>query len=250
MGRNAMETLDAEQRLRVLGGRNLFADPPRAQQTQFKTWEGRRCSLLTPGRRDNRRAPPMITISNLGESYGARTLFEGVCLKLSAKSRHGLVGSNGWGKTTLLRIVVGNAPPSDGSVSIASRARVGVLPRDPFLDDQDIIVHGTMKGDRLVWDALEELSQLEKQTHVDGDRVAQPEDTTATRYPHQISEEQAGRQHSASIANLKQQYYFRVIGVPNAMRSRLTRSIESAVSVHFSRKTDSTPIVTNMPQQC
>ena len=44
----------------------------------------------------------MIGISQLGKSFGGRTLFEGVTLQLNAGSRYGLVGANGSGKTTLL----------------------------------------------------------------------------------------------------------------------------------------------------
>ncbi len=118
----------------------------------------------------------MITISSLAKSYGARTLFENVSLKLSPKSRYGLVGSNGSGKTTLLQIAAGHEAPTDGTVAIPSRARVGVLQQDRFLDDQDIIVQVAMKGDHLVWDALEELGQLDQQAHVDANRVAELED--------------------------------------------------------------------------
>ena len=50
----------------------------------------------------------MIGITDLGKSYGARTLFEGVSLKLVRGSRYGLVGANGSGKTTFLEIVSGD----------------------------------------------------------------------------------------------------------------------------------------------
>ena len=49
----------------------------------------------------------MIGLSNLGKSFGARSLFEGVSLKLVKGWRYGLVGANGFGKTTLLNIIAG-----------------------------------------------------------------------------------------------------------------------------------------------
>ena len=69
----------------------------------------------------------MIGITDLGKAYGARTLFEGVSLKLVPGSRYGLVGANGSGKTTFLEIVAGDEPASEGSVAISKGARVGVL---------------------------------------------------------------------------------------------------------------------------
>lgn len=62
----------------------------------------------------------MITLSNLGKSYGARSLFADVSLKLNPGSRYGLVGANGSGKTTLLNILAGDEPPSRGHVQILS----------------------------------------------------------------------------------------------------------------------------------
>jgi ATPase subunit of ABC transporter with duplicated ATPase domains len=60
----------------------------------------------------------MIGISQLGKSYGDRTLFDAVSLQLNAGSRYGLVGANGSGKTTFLEILAGDEPATDGSVAI------------------------------------------------------------------------------------------------------------------------------------
>ena len=65
----------------------------------------------------------MIGVSRLAKSYGARTLFEGVSLQLNAGSRYGLVGANGSGKTTFLKILAGDEPATDGTVAIPARAR-------------------------------------------------------------------------------------------------------------------------------
>ena len=102
----------------------------------------------------------MITLQNLGKSYGARSLFAGVSLKLSSGSRYGLVGANGSGKTTLLNMLAKDEPPSEGLVQILASARLGVLRQDRFLDDAEIILEVTAKGDRLVWDALAEQRRL------------------------------------------------------------------------------------------
>jgi ATPase subunit of ABC transporter with duplicated ATPase domains len=102
----------------------------------------------------------MIGITDLGKSYGARTLFEGVSLKLVRGSRYGLVGANGSGKTTFLEIVAGDEPASDGSVAIDKGARVGVLRQDRFMRDEDMVLDVAMAGDELVMGAMEEQRAL------------------------------------------------------------------------------------------
>ncbi|HEY4105224.1 MAG TPA: ABC-F family ATP-binding cassette domain-containing protein, partial [Polyangiaceae bacterium] len=102
----------------------------------------------------------MIRTVDLGKAYGARTLFEGVNLELNEGSRYGLVGANGSGKTTFIRILSGDESATSGTVAIQKRARVGVLRQDHFLDDQALILHVAMMGDAAVWDALEERSKI------------------------------------------------------------------------------------------
>ncbi|HZL20125.1 MAG TPA: ABC-F family ATP-binding cassette domain-containing protein [Polyangia bacterium] len=111
----------------------------------------------------------MIATTNLAKEYGARVLFEDVSLQLNPGSRYGLVGANGSGKSTLLRILSGDEAASGGTVTIAKRARVGVLRQDRFLDDQAIILDLAMRGDAVVSDALAEQRRItERGIDVDG----------------------------------------------------------------------------------
>jgi ATPase subunit of ABC transporter with duplicated ATPase domains len=121
----------------------------------------------------------MIDIAKLAKSYGARTLFEDVSLKLVAGSRYGLVGANGSGKTTFLEIVAGDEPPTDGSVTIAKAARVGVLRQDRFLRDDDAILEVAMAGDELVSSAQAEQLRLVAEGVPDAERLAELEDRIA-----------------------------------------------------------------------
>ena len=102
----------------------------------------------------------MIATTNLAKEYGARVLFADVSLQLNAGSRYGLVGANGSGKTTLLKILAGDEEPSAGTFTIAKRARMGVLRQDRFLDDGAIILDLAMRGDAVVWSALEEQRRM------------------------------------------------------------------------------------------
>ena len=122
----------------------------------------------------------MIATTTIAKEYGARVLFADVSLQLNAGSRYGLVGANGSGKTTFLKILAGDEEASAGTVAIPRRARVGVLRQDRFLDDDAIILDLAMRGDAVVWNALEEQRRLTAVTgDVDAGRLADLEDTIA-----------------------------------------------------------------------
>jgi len=121
----------------------------------------------------------VIDLTGLGKSYGARTLFEDVSLKLVPGSRYGLVGANGSGKTTLLKIVAGDEPATEGSVSIAKTARVGVLRQDRFLRDEELILDVAMAGDEVVSAAYAEQRRLVNDGVPDAARLSELEDRIA-----------------------------------------------------------------------
>jgi ATPase subunit of ABC transporter with duplicated ATPase domains len=119
----------------------------------------------------------VIATTRLGKAYGGRTLFEGVSLQLNPGGRYGLVGANGCGKTTFLKILAGDEPASEGTATVASRARVGVLRQDRFLDDREIILSLAMMGDGNVWRALLERESIIDHGVGDAGRLADLEDT-------------------------------------------------------------------------
>src|SRR3954463_5248380 len=102
----------------------------------------------------------MIATTNLAKEYGARVLFADVSLQLNAGSHYGLVGANGSGKTTFLKVLAGDEEASAGTVTLVKRARVGVLRQDRFLDDAAIILDLAMRGDAIVWNQLTEQRRL------------------------------------------------------------------------------------------
>jgi len=120
----------------------------------------------------------MISISNLGKSFGPQTLFEGASMQLNPGNRYGVVGANGSGKSTFLKILAGNELPSDGTLSIPKRLRLGVLRQDHFQYENDRILDVVMMGHEELWRAMEEKEKvLENAEHdFDGDRYAELEE--------------------------------------------------------------------------
>src|SRR5512137_789644 len=92
----------------------------------------------------------MLQLSHITKSYAAQTILDDVSFGLNAGERVGLVGSNGCGKTTLLRILVGEEVPDAGGVHlIPSSTRLGYLPQAlPYRRDDTLqtFIH-RMEGD-------------------------------------------------------------------------------------------------------
>ena len=102
----------------------------------------------------------MISVAGLGKSFGGRTLFAGASFRLNPGERYGLVGANGSGKTTLLEILAGDMAPSEGSVSVPKRARLGVLRQDQFLYRDEAVLHVALMGNRELWAAMAEKEEV------------------------------------------------------------------------------------------
>jgi len=76
----------------------------------------------------------LLTTVNLAKAYGPDDIFSGIAVSIPRRARIGMVGSNGVGKTTLLRILIGEESPSEGSVQKAKQLKIGYLPQESVLD--------------------------------------------------------------------------------------------------------------------
>jgi len=120
----------------------------------------------------------MLSITNLGKSHGAQTLFREASLTFARGHCYGVVGANGSGKSSLLRILAGDEETSEGSVSMPRKARVGVLRQDHFRYEDVPIIEVVMRGHAPVWEAMEAKDALLERAaeHFDADRYAALED--------------------------------------------------------------------------
>jgi len=103
----------------------------------------------------------MIHVRKLGKRFGPKVLFSGVTLQLNPGQRYGLVGANGSGKTTFLKILMGDEAADEGEVALGRQMRLGFLRQDQFSEDSAKIVDVAMRGDPEVFAALEELAEGE-----------------------------------------------------------------------------------------
>jgi ATPase subunit of ABC transporter with duplicated ATPase domains len=120
----------------------------------------------------------MISVSDLGKSFGQQTLFEGVSLQFNPGNKYGLVGANGSGKSTFLRMLTGDELTSDGTINMPKRLKLGVLKQDHFRYEHMPILEVAMMGNHEVWEAMMEKERLleNADTEFDAERYADVED--------------------------------------------------------------------------
>ena len=88
--------------------------------------------------------------------FGAKPLFENVSVKFGGGNRYGLIGANGCGKSTFMRILGGELDPSAGSVAIDSNERVGRLRQDQFAYETERVLDVVLMGHEQMWNAMRE----------------------------------------------------------------------------------------------
>ncbi len=88
-----------------------------------------------------------LSVENLAKSYDSRQLFEGLTFGLDQGQKAALVGVNGCGKSTMMKIIAGLEPPDKGEVSFRKGVRVAMVPQNPEFDSEDNIVQAVFAED-------------------------------------------------------------------------------------------------------
>ena len=120
----------------------------------------------------------MITISNLGMQFAGSVLFKNADLQFLPGNRYGVIGANGAGKSTFLKILSGELEPTSGTVSIKSDARMSILKQDQFQYDQYTILDTVIMGNQHLYDVMKEkdaLYEKEDFSEEDGFRASELE---------------------------------------------------------------------------
>nr|OQA48222.1 MAG: putative ABC transporter ATP-binding protein YheS [Bacteroidetes bacterium ADurb.Bin302] len=98
----------------------------------------------------------MITVSNLAIQFGKRILFQDVNLKFTAGNCYGVIGANGAGKSTFLRMLSADLDPTRGTISFGHNERLSVLKQDHFEFDEFTVIDTVMMGHDRLWKVKEE----------------------------------------------------------------------------------------------
>lgn len=102
----------------------------------------------------------MLTVSNLSLQFGKRVLFDEVNVKFTKGNCYGIIGANGAGKSTFLKILSGDVEPTTGSVSLETDKRMSVLEQNHFAYDAYPVLETVIKGNQKLFHIKEEMDAL------------------------------------------------------------------------------------------
>lgn len=98
----------------------------------------------------------MITVSNLNLQFGKRVLFDEVELKFTPGNCYGVIGANGAGKSTFMKILSGEIDPTKGAVHITPGQRMSVLSQDHFAFDKFPVLQTVIMGNKKLLKIMQE----------------------------------------------------------------------------------------------
>ena len=117
----------------------------------------------------------MISVKNVTLSFGKRILFDEVNLNFAKGNCYGVIGANGAGKSTFLKILSGEIEPNKGTVEITPGERMAVLKQDQFEFDEFSVLNTVLKGHDKLWEVMQEREIIygkEDFTEADGMQAA------------------------------------------------------------------------------
>lgn len=120
----------------------------------------------------------MISTANITMQFGEKPLFENISIKFGDGNRYGLIGANGCGKSTFMKILTGELTPSQGTVAISDGERLGILRQDQFAYEEYRVVDAVIMGHEKLWEIKKERDRiyaLPEMSEKDGIKVAELE---------------------------------------------------------------------------
>src|SRR5574337_87588 len=102
----------------------------------------------------------MISVNNVTLSFGKRVLFDEVNISFTRGNCYGVIGANGAGKSTFLKILSGEIEPNKGSVTITPGERMAVLKQNQFEFDEQTVLNTVMMGHGKLWSIMKEREHI------------------------------------------------------------------------------------------
>lgn len=162
----------------------------------------------------------MIHASNVALSYGKRIIFKDVNIKFTAGNCYGLIGANGAGKSTFLKILAGQLEPDRGEIFVGARQRIAVLNQDQFAFDEMTVAQTVLMGHTRLQEVFAEREALYSKaefTEEDGIRSGELEAEFAEMNGYEIESEAA-----TLLSGL---------GISEALRNKKMKELESGEKV-------------------
>jgi ATPase subunit of ABC transporter with duplicated ATPase domains len=120
----------------------------------------------------------MISTAEISLSYGERVIFKDVNIKFTPGNCYGLIGANGAGKSTFLRILAGEIEPDRGNIIVGARKRIAVLRQDQSAFDEETVVNTVIMGHQRLYKLMAEREEIYARTDLsekDGIRIGELE---------------------------------------------------------------------------
>jgi ATPase subunit of ABC transporter with duplicated ATPase domains len=162
----------------------------------------------------------MIAATNISLSYGKRFLFKDVNIKFAPGNCYGLIGANGAGKSTFLKILAGEIEPDSGSITTGTRERIAVLRQDQFAFDEQTVLNTVIMGHERLYKVMTEREAIYAKpdfSEADGVRSAELEGEFAEMNGYEAESE------AAVLLN--------GLGVPEELRGLLMKELEGGQKV-------------------
>lgn len=102
----------------------------------------------------------MISTAGLGMRFSGRKLFEDVNIKFTPGNCYGLIGANGAGKSTFVKILSGDLEPTEGEVILEKNRRMSVLKQDHFANEEDRVLDVVLMGNKKLWEIMVERNEI------------------------------------------------------------------------------------------
>ncbi|MCO5142474.1 MAG: ATP-binding cassette domain-containing protein [Oligoflexia bacterium] len=102
----------------------------------------------------------MLSVKDIGLTFGHKKLFENVNIVFTPGYRYGIIGANGTGKSTFLKIISGEQSADKGSIFLDPKAKLGWLRQDHFRYDQETVLNTVFQGDQVLWKVMKEREDL------------------------------------------------------------------------------------------
>ncbi|WP_411823560.1 ABC-F family ATPase [Leptospira sp. 'Mane'] len=124
----------------------------------------------------------MISATNVTVSFGKKPLFENVSIKFKPGCRYGLIGANGSGKSTFMKVLAGILQPSNGAIAVDKDRKVGYLKQDHYEFETETVLGTVLRGNPELWELMQERDAIyskEEMTDEEGIRISEIEEQFA-----------------------------------------------------------------------